>query len=375
MSGYPNLGHYASSQGHRGGAPLFVPGLPVPGRPGYLLAVLLSGALLAAPAWCDTIIKRDGTAQECELEEATWEKVSFKFPGVSQKQDMAASEIQGLVWSQANRAIINGVGLLESGKFEDAEATLKGALNAQGKFGGYVYWLLARAQLALGARTPAKFGEAMMTAKDCASKFKAKKDFYVPHCAEVQGLAAIAAKDYAEATKVFQDLASGSYGAHWKSAGDLGQARTLLAQEKFEDARRKFSEIASAAGVSPSVQMQANLGYAQAQFGMGSNEAAAKHVREKILESKASPPTLDEYRTRAFILWGDAQAKAGGEENMHYALVRYFRAIAIGCPDSELLAEATYKAMKACEQLGWQDKAQQLKVDLGQKYPKSPWNR
>lgn len=332
--------------------------------------------LVPVAGWSDTIIKRDGTTLECDIEEATWEKVTYKLPTVSQKQDYPAAEVKGIVWSQANRAIVNGLGYLESGKAEEAESGLKSALSSQGKFGGYVYWLLARAQLAVAAQNPTKYADVMTTAKDCVSKFKSKKDFYVPHCIELHGLAAVRSKDFNEATKVFQDLAGGSYGTQWKSVGELGLARVLLAQEKYDDARRKFNEIAGSSASSASVKIQANLGYAQAQLGMGSNDAAAKHVQSDVLNFRGDlPPAIDEYRTRAFIIWGDAQTAMGGEDNLNYALVRYFRAIAIGCPDSDLLAEATYKAMKTCEQLGWQDKAQQLKVDLGQKYPKSPWNR
>lgn len=340
-----------------------------------VVAFCASGLVVSSDAWADTIVKRDGSQLEnVKIQKATFKKIEYRLPGVSVKQSVDADEVERINWQNIPAAIKSGRSALEKGDYAEAADKLKKTLNAPGAHGGYAHFLLGQCYIYWGSQESDKFGEAVKVLKQHATKFKGKDDFYEPRVLELLGNAHIATKNFSEAEKAFDKLASGTYGNNYKKGADLGKAKVLLAQGKAKPARELFRTLADTAK-SEDLKRSAWLGYAESQLAQKSYDGVAATVKDKILNQGGSSPRFDSAKVKAFILWGDAEAASSDKKKQTYALIRYLRAIAIGTPESDLLAEATYKAKEVCKALGWNDKATQLQEELQKLYPKSPWNK
>ena len=78
------------------------------------------------------------------------------------------------------------------------------------------------------------------------------------------------------------------------------------------------------------------------------------------------------------MIWGRAtqEQAAGNKTQLQWALIRYLRAAVIAnTGDSEVLAEAIFRAKSVAVELGQNDRAEELAQRLQKLVPNSAWNK
>ena len=145
------------------------------------------------------------------------------------------------------------------------------------------------------------------------------------------------------------------------------------------EAREIFSSVANDSAADSGMVSSAWLGYAACQLGQSQWSSAVDTVRQNVLESRNSDMArLDGARAKGWLIWGRAtQEQASGDQTqLQWAMIRYLRAAVIATTgDSEVLAEAIFRAKTVAVELGQNDKAEELAQRLQKLVPNSTWNK
>ncbi|MEM7165082.1 MAG: hypothetical protein AAF581_06425 [Planctomycetota bacterium] len=351
------------------------------------LATLLGAAafLFGGVAAADEIYKVGGSVvSKAAINEASFEQVKYKLPGISVTQTLKADEIATIQWRSIRAHAREGKGLLENGKAKEAVAKLKSFEGEQVRKAsdGFGHYLLGLAYVEYAKADPSQLAPAVTALKSSVDQLKAAKkfSFYLPHCTNLLGKAYIDSKQYDKAKTAYDSLQG--YGKRWKVRAGLGGARVKLAQGDASAARDEYKRLMSSAG-DAELKAEATLGYARAQLGQEQFKGAADTVRSKLLpwtsDRGRNPETatvrFNDLIVEAFLIWGDAERGMKGKENLEWALVRYLRAEATATQGTELGAESLYKAAEVSKELGLDTQAASLREELGQSYPNSSWSK
>ena len=342
--------------------------------PKILTLLVLCGAA-TAPVYADRIYQRGSKEplKNVTIDKATWEQVMYKLPGVARAQPIDADDIERIDWESESSSVSKARRNIEAGEFAKAVASLSAAKGLPGRSGANAGYLLGLANLMWGARNESKYNDALKAFDDFIEKHEKDKEFYVPHAYIGYAEAATALRQYAQAEAKYKVLADGKMGKSYRRAGQLGQAKVLVAQEKYSNARRIFNDVRNDGDAPDEVRAAAHLGYARCQLGEKQYKEAADTVKERLLQPNGShAPRYGRILGRAWIVLGDAEAESGGgKDQQEWALIRYLMAINTQGVETEELAEAYYKAREMYKKLGRSDKAADMDSRLKKDWPNS----
>ncbi len=350
-------------------------------RAGAALILALAGLLPASEVRGDQIIVSGGrNYDDVKIVSATWEQVQYRLPGVSTVQKVAADRVEKLVFDQEPSSLSRGRGALEQGDWEGAANALRSATSLgdprQKADSMYLYGL----SLMRWSQQDSSQRDAAVTALEgYLGQFEASKDFYVPHARIALAEAHRFAGDWSSAEQALAPLAGGNLGKHWVLGARLGSGEILLGQGKFVEAREIFSAVANDSAADSGMVSAAWLGYASCQLGQSQWSSAVDTVRQKILESRTSGVArLDGAKARGWLIWGRAtqEQASGNRTELQWAMIRYLRAAVIATTgESEVLAEAIYRAKTVAVELGQNERAAELTQRLQKLVPNSAWNK
>lgn len=290
--------------------------------------------LCAAPAGADELVFADGKRQEVEeVRDATCQQVSFKGSSGGPVQSRDASDLVRVIRVKGDTTIGLAMRYFGDANAPKAEEYFKKALS------GKEPWPKPYAQFFLG-ELYASQGQTK-EAIDAYGKVQGlqKDHFYAPW-----GLfKAAQLSSGAEATKFYDQLASGAFGDEWKDRGAFGKARLLLAAGKAKEAQPQFASIASR-GKSAEIKLVARCAEAHcALLTGGKNDAKSKF--ESVLREKDATPQALGYAWRGL---GQCIEDSQPED----AMVAYLRSLLLYPENPEARGAAT-QAAELSQKKGW----------------------
>lgn len=185
---------------------------------------------------------------------------------------------------------------------------------------------------------------------------------------------ALLANDYSTADEAFNMLEQAPW-PDFQMAGKLGNARTLLAQNKVSDAKAIFDQVASNTpknAAEKARQLEAMLGQAncmqrQSQF------PQAIETLQKVIDQTAAEDTR--LLAEAYLELGDCYAAEG--QQLKQAVLAYLHVDVIPTLSrhSDLHAQALYNLAKLWPAVGQPGRGAEASAKLEQDYPNSEWTK
>jgi Tfp pilus assembly protein PilF len=167
-------------------------------------------------------------------------------------------------------------------------------------------------------------------------------------------------------------------GKRWVLGARLSKARSLLSQEKWQQAREEFSSVSNDSSASTDQICSAWIGYASGQQGQKQWKQAADTIRQQILESRNKEiAAYTSARAHGWLIWArSTEEQAGGDASkLEWAMIRYLRAAVMASTgNGEVLAESLYRAKELAKKQGDSDRAESLNQRLKQVAPDSRWS-
>ena len=341
-----------------------------------LLPAFFAGALQA-----DQIIVSGGrNYEDVTITNASYEQVQFRLPGVSTAQKVNADKVEKLIFSRESSSLTRGRGAFEQGDWETAASSFKAATTMGDALKkSSAMYMHGLALLRWGDVESAKYATAVSALKAYLAEFESDKDFYVPHARMALSEAYRKAGDFSEAESAVSSLASGSMGKRWVLGARLSKARSLLSQEKWQQAREEFSSVSNDSSASTDQICSAWIGYASGQQGQKQWKQAADTIRQQILESRNKEiAAYTSARAHGWLIWArSTEEQAGGDASkLEWAMIRYLRAAVMASTgNGEVLAESLYRAKELAKKQGDSDRAESLNQRLKQVAPDSRWSK
>jgi len=227
------------------------------------------------------------------------------------------------------------------------------------------YKVYSKAKLALLGE-----GDVRRASDELLSFFrKNSSSFHFYEGAELLGDLAVAAGDYATATKYFATLEKAEW-ADFQIRGKVLIGRALQKQDQHQAAVSKFEEalnIPSDAPEAESQKLAATLGKAVSLTEAGQVEQAVKMVEEVI---KAADPENKDLHARAYNALGACHRKAG---EVKPAVLAYLHVDLLynSLPDEH--AEALYYLNQLFNRQGQEDRAREALALLRDRYANTRW--
>lgn len=185
---------------------------------------------------------------------------------------------------------------------------------------------------------------------------------------------ALMADDYATADRAFNILEQAPW-PDYQMAGQLGKARTLLAQNKVTDAKAIFDQVAAASpkgAAEKSRQLEAMLGQANCMQRQGQYAPAIETLQQVIDQTAASDTRL---LAEAYLELGDCYAAEG--QQLKQAVLAYLHVDVIPTLSrhADLHAQALYNLAKLWPAVGQPGRGAEASAKLEQDYPNSEWTK
>lgn len=338
------------------------------------LFVLLSYAASSAEA-IDVVVRRSGAAREGgKLSKMTKTEVTI----TKQVGGDAVVPVNDIAWIEHDGAPASmglGRAALDAGQLDVAQKQLEqaqteAASTDNAALRGDLDFLLAKV-FALRALTDAsQAAEAARRLNDYLSK---NRDHYRYFDAQLLlGDVAIVGGDAATAVAAFTAAAA----APWKDyqmAAQIGQGRTLLAQQNVDAAQREFDAVAATSSQTPaetSRRLQAMLGQARCLSLKGQHQAAIQILEKVIDESSAADTRL---QAEAYLLQGDCFVAMGASPKEAIMAYLHLDVIPALARETDFHAQALYHLARLWNQVGQPDRAREAADALLGQYPESEW--
>jgi tetratricopeptide (TPR) repeat protein len=285
-------------------------------------------------------------------------------------RDFPVNEIESIQFDAEPNELLQARVFVNSGRYEDAMALLA-KIDAGGLKRPEIakdvefYGALAAARLALaGGGSIAEAGKKMFAfARSNGDSFH-----YFEACQTLGDLLAALGR-YADAESYYLKLAQAPW-PDYKMRANVLVGRSLVSQQKFDEAAARFDEVlkADASGKEADAQKSAAaLGKAAALSGSGKTDEAVKLVREVI--DKADPENVELY-ARAYIILGNCHKAAGKTKE---ALTDFLHVDLLFASQAEQHAEALANLATLWAEVNKSDRAAAAKNLLKEKYPNSVW--
>ena len=331
-----------------------------------LLAILTLAARLSPAA--DRVKPIQGNPTSGKLAEMSATKVIIE--AGTAKKEFAVNEIEMVQFDGEPSELMQARLAVAGGRFDDALAVLAKIEAGQLKRAEVAkdvefYQALAAARLALsGGGSIAEAGKKMFAFE------RANRDnfHYFEACQTLGDLLASVGR-YADAEGYYGKLAEAPWPDYKLRAGVL-LGRSLVSQQKFDQAAAKFDEVLKADATGKEADAQkaaATLGKAAALGGSGKTEEAVKLVDEVIAKTD---PENEELYARAYNILGNCHKAAGKKKE---ALLAFLHVDLLYTRHAEQHAEALANLATLWSEVDKSDRAAQAKALLKEKYPNSVW--
>jgi tetratricopeptide (TPR) repeat protein len=294
----------------------------------------------------------------------------------NQDVTVPANDIARVDWTDQPPALGLARSNEGSGNLQEALAGYQEALGAvpsgAANMKADVEFLLARTSAKIAQQDSSQLPAALEKLKGYVNTHR---DFFRYYEAQMLlAETALVAEDYSTATSAFTLLEDAPW-QDYKMAGQLGNARTALAQNNLSEAKSIFDQVA---GVDPSNdfekarQLEAMLGQAQC-LQRESNYNEATQILEEVI-SRTGP---DDTRllAEAYIQLGDCFSADG--QKIKEALLAYLHVDVIPslAKHSDLHARALFNLAKLWPAAGQPGRAAEASAKLEQDYPNSEWTQ
>jgi len=186
---------------------------------------------------------------------------------------------------------------------------------------------------------------------------------------EAFGDLAVAEKQFSKAAEMYAKLATAPWPDYKLRSGVL-EAGALVAEGKFGDAQKRYSQVAKGAANSAQALVQRNLakvGTAVCLAETGKASEGVKVIQEVIQKNDATDKVLF---GRAYNALGRCYLKDKKPED---ALLAYLRVHLLFFSDPDAHAESLYNLSKLWRQINKSDRAVRARSLLRTKYAGSPW--
>jgi hypothetical protein len=348
-----------------------------------VLPSLLAALALGTPALADEIRLRDGhVISDVDVTDETYEKVSYKIHGSPQEEP--SSNVGEVVYARTPLGYAEAKKAFERGDYARCLGDWDGLRRAKEPWARqYAAFYFAECKR-MGGDGAGATGAYEQLLKDFP-----KTRFY-PQARLGIGLVKLDAKDYAGAQKAFEDVVQE---AKAKNLGDevAGEATfklaaTLELQGKLREAADRYSRLASEAdakgGGHAGRMAKIAASRLQAQQDASKADSALSTLQDFVASQgpdRLKPNQQPDFEALA-AAWnaiGEADAAKGEYAK---ATLDFLRAALD--PDLAKIASerphALYGAALAFEKAktqDWKERADQLRAELKQTYPQSPWAR
>ena len=342
------------------------------------LALLLTAALLAS--YCSQQVQAQGfdsvrsnggkTSTAGKVSAITRDEVTVSQGAGGVKKSVPVNEIHMVVFTgepaELSRARINAYNgayenaLAELEKVDAAEVTRPEVQTDIDFFKAY-----CTGKLALG-------GAGSLPAAETAVKgFVAKNSnsFHFYECCELLGDLAVAQGNYADAARYYGPLEASSF-ADFKMRAAVRLGRAAQAQGDHSAAVSKFDTVLAMPATTPETEKEAltaTLGKAVSLAATDKVDPAIQLVTQVIKD--ASPEEID-LNARANNALGNCYMKAGKNKE---ALRAFLKVDLIYNGSPEAHAEALAQLSKLWTSIGKEDRAQEARATLKDRYPGSAW--
>jgi hypothetical protein len=319
-----------------------------------LAMLVLAPVSKAAGDWIELTNgqRRDGI----QINVAKWDSVQYtvgKAPTTLSGEQVAALH-------RDSTFLQTGRDALERGDFAKAIADMN-AVGATAKD-----WEQAEAKFLIG-RAHARAGkvkEADAAFKAYLDRWKAEKDWWVPHAVLELANALLAARQPGTAEIRYKEL--NEFGGLWSLRSKLGQGFALLGAKGEAGAlaaRRLFDEVAKAIQAPIWLRQQAIVGRSQAFLLQNQPQQVPKELGDEFFNtSKSGEIGYTPERAEATLLMGKAYAAQGGKENLEQAEIWFLRAVALYRKQGETYAQACQLLSDVYTKLGNKGRADEWKA-------------
>lgn len=294
----------------------------------------------------------------------------------NQEVTVPANDIVRVDWTDQPPALGLARSNENSGNLQEALAGYQEALGAvptgATNMKADIEFLLARTSAKIAQRDKSQLPAALEKLK---AYVNSHRDFFRYYDAQLL-LAEIAllSEDHSAATSAFTLLEDAPW-QDYKMAGQLGSARTALAQDNIREAKSIFDQVAA---VEPSNdfeksrRLEAMLGQAQCLQRESQYDDAAQ-ILEEVVRQTGPDDTL--LLAEAYVQLGDCFSADG--QKVKQAVLAYLHVDVIPslAKHSELHARALFNLAKLWPAVGQPGRAAEASAKLEQDYPNSEWTQ
>ncbi len=284
------------------------------------------------------------------------------------------NDISYIEWDSAPPGLGLGRAAIESGNLGYAQSQLetaqKEASSGSAGLQGDIQFLLARVA-ALNAMSDTDLVD---DAREKLNQFlRSHRDHYRHFDAQLLlGDVALAAADYPAALTAYTAVSN----APWKDyqmAAQIGNARTMLAQDKIDAARREFEAVVAVEpqdDAQKSRRLEGLLGQAECLQRQQQFDEVIRILDEVIDQTTAKQARL---QAQAYLLQGDTYVAMGANPKQAIMAYLHVDVIPAMAREKDLHAEALYHLSRLWGQVGQENRARNAAAALRDEYPDSQW--
>ncbi|MDE0866881.1 MAG: tetratricopeptide repeat protein [Rubripirellula sp.] len=332
------------------------------------LLVLLYGSTVSAQE--DQVFIKRGPSVKGNVGQVSPIQIAVNVRGVNRV--IKTNEVRSVAFSDEPLELSKGRARAIVGKYESAIGDLK-SVDPQAisrdliKQDLQFYFALCEGRLALssGGDKP-KATELML-----AFVRSAADSFHFFEAAELLGDLAVSQGDYENAVKYYGAIASKAPWPEYQMRALLSEARAMVQQGNFAEARKKFENVIAKKSDTPEAKRQkllADVGRGRCLAETASTEEGIATL-EKIIDENDSADS--QLFGRAYNALGDCLQVAGKPNE---ALMAYLHVDVLFYADPEIHAESLYHLSKLWQVLKKPDRAAAAKNLLNQRYAGSVWS-
>lgn len=360
---------------------------------GTLTATSASAAAPATPAARgaqdsnrDVINLKNGQSELGKIKNEDFAGIELD-PVKGEAKRIAWSDVapNGIVYASPEWMAVND--LISAGKFAEARPGLD-ELKADAKLRAPIRQNVLYF-LGVVLQREGKSDEALAAYKDLVAAFP--KSRYLMEAGEAMVAILSAKKDYAGATKAVQDLDAAAGDPGFSAAAGVLRGRIFEEQKDWAKAAPAYSLAARATGVSPAVQMQAEIGEARALAAQNKKSEAEAALRKLVAKDGPNHLMAGIWNGLGDLTQERARAANNGKgdaDQLLDALYMYLRGVVQyaplpGQPTAEYEramagAAATFRALSQVETVAdrkrlYQQRAEQRLEQLRREFPNSPY--
>lgn len=291
----------------------------------------------------------------------------------NRSETFPANQIERVEFTNEPAVLGLARGNVATGQWQDALKNLQDGLNASGNnqnLKGEIDYLSCYVLVQMAQRDPALVPEALEKIKAFLNTYR---DHYrVYPVQKLWGETALLAANADDAETAFLRLKEAPW-AEYQLAAKAGIARSLLLQNKMNEAKALFDEVASFATSTPaerSCQLEGMLGQAECLIQMNQVDEATTVLQKVVDEASASDTRL---LAQSYLQLGDAYSLDG--QRAKEAVLAYLRVDVIPnmAAHADLHAEALFRLSKLWPAIGQPARGADAAARLEQSYPDSTW--